>query len=66
MRSGGVVDAIEELEPGDPWIPAALADGTPWPAGAGAVWGRLQFIPTAGGAEARDAAHQAGPAEWKF
>jgi hypothetical protein len=66
MRRGGVVEAIEELEPGDPRIPATLSDGTPWPAGAGAVWARVRFTPTADGREAHDAAHRAGPVEWKF
>ena len=35
--------AIRELLPGDPMLPEALSDGTPWPSEAGALWVKAQF-----------------------
>lgn len=34
---------IKELLPGDPSLPKQLADGTPWPTAAGALWVKTQF-----------------------
>lgn len=34
---------IQELMPGDPGLPDHLADGTKWPAEAGALWVKTQF-----------------------
>jgi phage head maturation protease len=34
---------IKELLPGDPSLPKQLADGTPWPSEAGALWVKTQF-----------------------
>lgn len=65
LRPTSIVERAEELEPGDPRIPAMLADGTPWPPTAGAVWMRLRFITgTADGRAALAAARAAGPGEW--
>lgn len=64
MRPVAQVLAAEELEPGDPRLPATL-DGRPWPARAGAVWARLRFIVgTADGRAALAAARTAGPTDW--
>ena len=65
LRPTSIVEQAEELEPGHPRIPATLADGTPWPRTAGAVWMRLRFITgTADGRAALAAARAAGPGEW--
>lgn len=65
LRPTSIVEHAEELEPGDPRIPATLADGTPWPPTAGAVWVRLRFITgTADGRAALAAARAARPGEW--
>ena len=65
LRPVATVEDAVELQPGDPRIPATLADGAPGPSGAGAVGARLRFITgTADGRAAYAAARAAGPAEW--
>lgn len=34
---------IKELRPGDPLLPDALPDGSPWPSGAGALYVKMEF-----------------------
>ena len=65
LRPVGVVEEAKELPPGHPCIPATLADGTPWPPTAGAVWAKLRFITGTGdGRTTLAAARRAGPAAW--
>lgn len=65
LRPVAIVEDAAELPPRDPRIPATLANGRPWPEGAGAVWMRLRFIiGTADGRAAYAAAQATGPAEW--
>jgi hypothetical protein len=36
-------EAIDELQPGDPRLPATTADGRPWPSEAGGLWVKTRY-----------------------
>lgn len=45
---------IKELRPGDPGLPATLPDGRAWPAGAGALIGKVRLFNTPEGTQAAE------------